>query len=286
MIEIRTVAGGVSGDGRSLFGLVTPFNTWTVIGDLKRGGFRERIADSAFTKTLQERDVVLVNGHDVNQPMARMSVPAGDGSLSLTPVSGDGLRCQATPTDTTYARDVLANAKAGVIRGMSFGFEVIKDSWTDEAGNPSDSMRGTNRTVLEVRLHEVTTTAFPAYETTELSARGSGETERLVRERQGFAEGRAAAASYADVYTCAECGASSQYGSYCGACGKPMSEPAQDGNAYCTVCGADLDHDGREGHAHAEKRDKSDGAGAATPGDESEGAEDLLLLHRSLTLEI
>lgn len=326
MIEYREQVGGVSGDGKSLHGLVTPFDTWTTIGDIKRGGFKERIGEGAFTKTLAERDVVLINGHDPNQPMARTSIADGPGSLSLTPTPGDGLRCQGLPTDTSYARDVLVNAAAGVVRGMSFGFEVVKDSWTDDRGNPSDNMRGTNRTILEVRLHEVTTTAFPAYPTTELAARSRGETEDLLRRREAFRDGgdeRAAAASYKDLYTCGDCGQEGQYGSYCGACGEPMSEPSQSGNLYCTVCGGPVDEAGRNGHVHSEKRDDPDGveyaamelairqiqagktdeavatlqavlpadeddteAGSATSDDEAERAADMLALHRSLTLGV
>ena len=51
-------------------------------------------------------------------------------------------------------------AKTGVIKGMSFGFEVLKDTWTDAKGRAASPQQGTHRTVREVRLHEVTTTAF------------------------------------------------------------------------------------------------------------------------------
>lgn len=171
MIEYRTVGGSAAASEGVLNGLVTPFNIWTNIGDVKRGGFKERISPGTFAKTLQERDVVLINNHDTGQPMARTSVKDGPGSLSLTEDSSAGLRARAIPVDTSYARDVMALAEAGVVRGMSFGFEVIKDSWTDDEGRASNAQVGTQRTIHEVRLFEVTTTAFPAYETTELSAR-------------------------------------------------------------------------------------------------------------------
>lgn len=190
MIEYRESMGGVAGDGRSLEGLVTPFNTWTEIGDKRSGGFDERVAPTSFTKTLNERDVVLIHNHDTAMPMARTSIKSGDGSLTLTPDSGAGLRAVALPVDTSYSRDVLACAKAGVIRGMSFGFEVIKDSWTDDNDNPSDAQRGTKRTIHEVRLHEVTTTAFPAYPTSQLAARDSINAARgIMTERANPATG-------------------------------------------------------------------------------------------------
>lgn len=182
MIEYRTVGGSATASEGVLNGLVTPFNVWTTIGDVKRGGFKERVAPGTFAKTLQERDVVLINAHDTSQPMARTSIREGAGSLTLTEDPAAGLRARALPVDTSYARDVMACADAGVTRGMSFGFEVVKDEWTDDAGRPSDSQRGTQRTIREVRLHEVTTTAFPAYETTQLSARDTINAARGVQE--------------------------------------------------------------------------------------------------------
>lgn len=179
-IEYREALGGVSGDDKTLRGLATPYNVWTTIGDKRNNGFDERIAPGAHTKTLQERDVVLIHNHNTAMPMARTSITEGPGRLTLTPVASRGLDVDAEPIDTSYARDVMTAAKAKVIRGMSIGFEVIKDSWTDDNGNPSDSVRGTKRTIHEMRLHEVTTTAFPAYPTTELSARDSVNAARGV----------------------------------------------------------------------------------------------------------
>jgi HK97 family phage prohead protease len=281
-IEYREVrAEPMSAAGDTLYGLVTPFNTETIIGDLKRGGFYEQIAPTAFTKTLQERDVVMINAHDTSMPLCRMSVPEGEGSLTLTPDPDAGLRAVGVPVQTSYGQDVLRLASRGVIKGMSFGFEVLKDSWTDDQGRASNPQTGTHRTIHEVRLHEVTTTAFPAYETTELSARDSIAAARGTKaERQE----RAAAASYKDLYTCGECGATSQYGSFCGACGEPMSEPSQSGNLFCTVCGGPVDGDGRSGHAHKTTRDSAleDGAGSATPDDDERA--DLALLGQFYSL--
>jgi hypothetical protein len=45
---------------------------------------------------------------------------------------------------------------------MSFGFSVIKDSWSQD---------GTERSLKSVRLFETSIVAFPAYQTTEASVR-------------------------------------------------------------------------------------------------------------------
>jgi HK97 family phage prohead protease len=195
-IEYRSLGGSASASEGVLRGLVTPFNVWTPIGDKKRGGFDERIAPGTFAKTLQERDIVLINNHDTGQPMARTSIADGVGSLALREDPSAGLRALAKPVDTSYARDVMACADAGVTRGMSFGFEVIKDEWTDDEGRASNPQTGTKRTVLEVRLHEVTTTAFPAYTTTSLSARDSVNAARgIVEARQSTGDSMLEAAA-------------------------------------------------------------------------------------------
>jgi HK97 family phage prohead protease len=172
-MERRTSLGSIQGSERTLHGLVTPFNVWTTIGNMAKDGFNERIAPGAFAKTLRERDVVLIHNHNPDYPLARTSVRSGVGSLELREDPSAGLRAVAEPVQTTIGVDVLLLAKTGVIRGMSFGFEVIKDSWADSSGRAASPQSGTHRTVQEVKLYEVTTTAFPAYETSQLSARGS-----------------------------------------------------------------------------------------------------------------
>jgi HK97 family phage prohead protease len=246
-IEYRTVAGTATAASGTLNGLVTPFNSQTTIGDLKRGGFREQIAPGAFKKTLQERGSVFLMNHNSDMPLARTDVPAGNpGHMALVEESREGLKVTAIPVDTSYGDDLLKLVKAGVVRGMSFGFEVVKDSWTDNDGNPSDSQRGINRTIQEVRLHEVSAVTFPAYADTKLSARDAITAAR---------DTRAAKATYSDLETCAECGATNQYGAFCGGCGEPMRSSKPSGD-FCTSCGAELDSE-RDSHVCTETRSVS-----------------------------
>src|SRR4051812_40655606 len=99
-IEYRQ-ASAVDGDETTLVGLVTPFDTETVIGDLARGGFYEKVNRGAFTKTLREQDVALIHDHNTGWLLARTSVPDGEGALDLRPDPTAGLRCKATPLQTT-----------------------------------------------------------------------------------------------------------------------------------------------------------------------------------------
>jgi uncharacterized protein len=165
-IEYRNVQGNASASGTKLHGQVTPFNSVTVIGDLRADGFREQIAPGAANKTLREQDIVLLWNHNTDEPLARMSA----GNLRLTPTQL-GLQYEAEPVQTQRGQDALKLAQAKVVKGMSFGFQVIRDSWTDDAGNPSDKSRGTNRTIHEMRMNEVSIVTFPAYLDTSVNVR-------------------------------------------------------------------------------------------------------------------
>lgn len=178
--EYRAV-GVAADDAGHVHGLVTPFDRETVIGDLKRGGFKETVRAGAFTKTLAEGDPLMVWQHRMDQPLARKSA----GNLDLREGELDGQRgvvIDADPVDTSYARDMRALVKAKVVTGMSFGFEVVKDAWTDDDGNPSNRYVGTRRELLEVRMIEASPVTLPAYGGTVLQMRDA-QTAALLEER-------------------------------------------------------------------------------------------------------
>jgi uncharacterized protein len=240
-VEIRTAPLGTTetADGK-LNGLAVRFNSPTQIGDPEEDGFREEFAPGSFTKTIQERDIVLLDNHDSAKPIARLSA----GTLRVA--QSDGLRWDADPADTSYARDAAVNVKAGNYGGCSFGFRAIKEDWLDDDGNPSDAQRGTHRVVREAELPEISICTFPAYTDTEVSAR---DAVSAARER------RAAKASYSDLDTCGECGSTGQYGAYCSDCGEPMSQP-KPSNKFCPSCGSKVPAGKRDNHVCTEVRGK------------------------------
>lgn len=158
-------------EGRSLNGQAAPFNRETVIGGPKYG-FREKIAPGAFKKSINDGDVVLLDNHDSARPIARQSA----GSLEMRETK-PGLQWDATPANTSYANDVLENARAGNYGGCSFGFEVVKDSWERGENGELDL-----RTLEEVRLREISVCTFPAYGDTKVSARDQVEAAFEARE--------------------------------------------------------------------------------------------------------
>lgn len=159
-------------DGK-LSGRAAPFNKPTMIGK-KPWGFRETIAPGAFSKSVNDGDVTLLDNHDRAKPIARQSA----GTLKLAETKG-GLDWDAVPANTTYANDVIENARAGNYGGCSFGFEVVRDSWHYNQDDDVDE-----RTLQEVKLHEISVCTFPAYtDGTSVTARDQVEAALEARDR-------------------------------------------------------------------------------------------------------
>jgi HK97 family phage prohead protease len=121
---------------------------------------REVIEPGAFTKTLQESDVVAYWNHDSNKPMARMS----QGALELRE-DRKGLFASITPDDTTWSVDAVKSVRAGTVKHFSFGFRTIRDSWS----TADDGVA--LRSLVEVSLFDVSPVADPAYLETSAAVR-------------------------------------------------------------------------------------------------------------------
>ena len=75
-----------------------------------------------------------------------------------------GLRVTAKLPNTTRGRDIAELLRTKVIDSMSFGFNVIKDSWSRD---------GQTRTLESVRLFEASIVSFPAYAATTATVRSA-----------------------------------------------------------------------------------------------------------------
>src|SRR5690349_21285760 len=111
MVEYRSTGTVGAAEGK-LSGTSAPFNRETVIGDLKRGGFREKFLPGAFTDYLASGDVVLLAHHDTAKPVARLSA----GTLRVRQAD-DSIHWDADANDTTYARDLAEAIRSGAING-------------------------------------------------------------------------------------------------------------------------------------------------------------------------
>jgi HK97 family phage prohead protease len=146
------------GDGMSFSGYASVFNSPSE--DL--GGFIEYVAPGAFRRSLQSRnEVKLLWNHDAGEPLASLR----GGTMQL--VEDDrGLKVTAQLPNTTRGRDVAELLRTKVIDSMSFGFNVIKDSWSAD---------GKTRTLESVRLFEASIVSFAAYPATTATVRSTDQ---------------------------------------------------------------------------------------------------------------
>jgi HK97 family phage prohead protease len=161
------------------YGHAAVFNERTAIGNPLTWGFYEQIAPGAFSKTLGEGDARMLIDHDSYYIVSRVSA----GTLLLSQ-DARGLVVDSTMDgEVTYVRDLEANLRNGNFSGMSFGFTVTRDMWTEEPaigadGNQMIDTEGNAvmcemRTIQEVKLIEVSVVTFPAYEQTDAGLRHS-----------------------------------------------------------------------------------------------------------------
>ena len=136
-------------------GHAAPFNRRS--NDL--GYFIEQIAPGAFAKSIREDDIIFTINHDPSKILARTK----SGTLTLSEDS-IGLLAEATLAPS-YARDLEISMRRGDVSQMSFVFETRNDFWeTDANGNYI-------RTLLDVKLYDVSVVTIPAYPDTDAALR-------------------------------------------------------------------------------------------------------------------
>lgn len=144
----------VAEDARKLKGYAIVFGSTSV--DL--GGFKEVIAPEAVDRTLgAAADVRALVDHDSGKVIGRTR----SGTLQLKK-DGHGLAVTIEPdSEISYAKDIMRAVLRGDVSGMSFGFRVIEDLWNWDGPIPL-------RTVVDMRISEVSIVSFPAYEATNI----------------------------------------------------------------------------------------------------------------------
>lgn len=162
--ELRTVALDSSVVTRSkddtksigFVGHAAVFNSPTQIGG-KRWGWREQIAPGAFAKTIKEADVRFLINHNPDLVLARTVAD----TLRLSE-DDTGLLTDADLARTTYGEDLAISLERGDVTQMSFAFQVVKEEWEEAAEDELPL-----RTLKELRLFDVSSVTYPAYEDTD-----------------------------------------------------------------------------------------------------------------------
>jgi len=164
--EVRALAAPIEvrADSRTATGYAAVYNSIADIG----GYFNEQIAPGAFDGTLGG-DIRALFNHDTAHVLGRTIA----GTLRLA--SDDrGLAVEIDMPDTAMARDLAVSMTRGDISGMSFGFNVTKQTW-DESGPVI------LRTIEAVELFEVSIVTFPAYDATDVAVRSLEQYKREQR---------------------------------------------------------------------------------------------------------
>ncbi len=163
--EVRVAAIGLEtrGDGdeqRTMVGHAALFNNVTNIGNW----YREQIAPGAFATAIKEDDVRALVDHEPSRILGRNTA----GTLSLRE-DKKGLLVEITPPDTQLARDLIVSMERGDVTQMSFAFTVRSQKWDDLDDEESNELP--MRTLLDVRLYDVSVVTYPAYPDTEVGVR-------------------------------------------------------------------------------------------------------------------
>ena len=158
--EIRAENNEKNGD--HIVGRPIVYNSKTDIGY-----FDEVIEAGALDKA-NLKDVRFLVNHDTNMiPLARSRNNNENSTMQLE-VDKDGMsiRVNLDTENNTEARNLYSAIKRGDITGMSFMFTIDREEWEGlESDHPTRHIKSIGQ------VFEVSAVTFPAYESTEISAR-------------------------------------------------------------------------------------------------------------------
>ena len=156
--EIRAEA-PPAGDEKALIlrGRPVVYESPTTINDI--GGSYTEIVRRGALDGADLSDVRLLVGHDASRiPLARTPK-----TMTLS-VDADGLTFEAALPETEAGREAFKAVERGDIRGLSYAFTV------PDGGDEYDPKTNTRVIKRIAKIYECTLTAFPAYESTYVSA--------------------------------------------------------------------------------------------------------------------
>ncbi len=158
--EIRAERNEKNGD--HIVGRPIVYNSRTDLG-----WFDEIIEAGALDKANLKDVRFLVNHNTDMIPLARSRNNNENSTMQLeVDKDGMGIRVNLDTENNTEARNLYSAIKRGDISGMSFMFTVDDEEWEElQSDHPTRHIRKIGR------VYEVSAVTFPAYESTEISAR-------------------------------------------------------------------------------------------------------------------
>lgn len=131
-------------------------------------GWFDEIIEAGALDNANLKDVRFLVNHNTNMiPLARSRNNNANSTMQLE-VDKDGMaiRVNLDTENNTEARNLYSAIKRGDITGMSFMFTIDDEEWENlESDHPTRHIRKISQ------VFEVSAVTFPAYESTEISAR-------------------------------------------------------------------------------------------------------------------
>lgn len=156
-------------------------------------GYFDEVIESGALNSTDLKDVRFLVNHDISKiPLARSRRNNGNSTMQLTvDEMGMGIRVQLDIENNSEARALYSAVERGDISGMSFMFAVSDEEWENlETEHPTRHIRSISTVV------EVSAVTFPAYESTEISARSK---EALENARSALDNARQQTAKSVDT---------------------------------------------------------------------------------------
>lgn len=138
------------------------------------GEFYERVAQGAFTKSLEENTIKALWNHRSDYVLGSTK----NNTLRLQE-DATGLRFEIDLPNNSWGKDAFESIQRGDVDGVSFGFRVRKDAWTYVRDEDVYE-----RTLLDIDLREVSPTPFPAYPDSQVSKRDMEGLDFIPREKR------------------------------------------------------------------------------------------------------
>lgn len=131
-------------------------------------GYFDEIIERGALDDTDLKDVRFLVNHDTSMiPLARSRRNNENSTMQMTvDKDGMGIRVNLDTENNTDARNLYSAIKRGDITGMSFMFSIDSEEWENlESDHPTRRIKKIGEVL------EVSAVTFPAYESTEISAR-------------------------------------------------------------------------------------------------------------------
>lgn len=156
-------------------------------------GYFDEVIERGALATTDLTDVRFLVNHDISKiPLARSRRNNGNSTMQLSVDDfGMSIRVTLDTENNTEARALYSAVQRGDISGMSFMFSINSQEWDNlESDHPTRRIKEIGSVV------EVSAVTFPAYESTEINARGK---EALDSARQAVETARQQRAKSVDT---------------------------------------------------------------------------------------